>query len=187
MNPPEVYRMLGATNLWQATVECDRVLREASIPHAIVEGVAVCLHGYQRNTVDLDVLVRRQDASEIRCALQSVGYKWDATRKEFQNSSGVVVQFVTAGDRAGNDSLIRLPDPSVEGISVEIEGVSVIALPRLVETKIACGLGNIRRTHKDFADVVEMIAINRLDGSFARHLDKTIRPTYRKLVRMAQG
>jgi hypothetical protein len=31
-------------------------------------------------------------------------------------------------------------------------------LARLIETKLACGQGNARRMHKDFADVVELIA-----------------------------
>ncbi len=51
-----------------------------------------------------------------------------------------------------------------------IEGLSVVRLSRLIEMKIACGMSNLRRTHKDFADVVELISIRRLDGSFARFL-----------------
>ncbi|HEX7446375.1 MAG TPA: hypothetical protein VF306_02455 [Pirellulales bacterium] len=39
----------------------------------------------------------------------------------------------------------------------------------------ACRLGNLRRTHRDFAGVVELIvveliAVHELDGSFARFL-----------------
>jgi len=67
----------------------------------------------------------------------------------------------------------------------QLEGLSVVRLSRLIEIKIACGTSNLRRTHKDFADVVELIAIRKLDGSFARFLHKSLRPTFRDLVRNA--
>jgi hypothetical protein len=41
----------------------------------------------------------------------------------------------------------------------------------------------MRRTHKNFADVVELIAIHHLDGSFARFLHKSVRKEFRNLVR----
>ena len=58
---------------------------------------------------------------------------------------------------------------------------------KLVESKLACGQGNLRRTHRDFADVVELIASNRLDRSFARFLHKSVRATYRELVERSRG
>jgi len=69
----------------------------------------------------------------------------------------------------------------------EIEGLPVLRLSKLIESKIACGEGNFRRTHKDFADVVELILENRLDGSFARYLHESLRATYRQLVRWSRG
>jgi hypothetical protein len=60
-------------------------------------------------------------------------------------------------------------------------------LARLIESKLACGQGNLRRTHKDFADVVELIAVHRLSRSFARHLHGTLRDAFRELVLHARG
>ncbi len=60
-----------------------------------------------------------------------------------------------------------------------------MAYSRLIEMKLASGLGSMRRTHKDFADVVELIAIRRLDGSFAKYLHPSLRSTFRELVRCA--
>ncbi len=87
-----------------------------------------------------------------------------------------------SGDRAGKDAEVFLPEPNSPGVTVEIEGLIVLDLARLIETKLACGLSSPRRTHRDLADVVELIAIHQLDGSFARHLHKSLRPTFRKLV-----
>jgi hypothetical protein len=53
------YRMLANLTLWDTAVDCHSVLCAAGIPHAIVGGVVVCLHGYRRNTADLDLLVQQ--------------------------------------------------------------------------------------------------------------------------------
>ena len=80
-----------------------------------------------------------------------------------------------------------IPSPSEANCVTEIEGLPVLTLAQLIQAKLACGLGNLRRTHKDFADVVELIAIHGLDGSFARLLHKSVRKEYRLLVRRASG
>ncbi|MFM7319520.1 MAG: hypothetical protein ACKO5E_21440 [bacterium] len=78
-----------------------------------------------------------------------------------------------------------IPEPLGES-NVELrDGVSVVRLSRLIEMKLASGIGNLRRTHKDFADVVELIIIRNLDSSFARHLHPSLRPTFRELVQRA--
>jgi hypothetical protein len=87
-----------------------------------------------------------------------------------------------AGDRAGADSEVLLPDPAESASIVEVEGLPVLALDRLVEAKIACGLGDLRRTHKDFADVVELIDQHGLSRADARRLHKSVRKTFRELV-----
>jgi len=183
----KIYTMLGNENLWQAAAQCHRILADADIAHTICGGVAVCLHGYQRNTVDLVLIVEPDRAADVRQLLEEAGLTWDVEAKEFRTNGGVAVQFLMTGDRGGNDSEVRIPVPTGE-LNVEvIEGLPVLRLSRLIEMKIACGLGSLRRTHKDFADVVELIAMRQLDGSFARHLHKSVRSTYRKLVRNAQG
>ena len=75
-------------------------------------GVAVCLHGYQRNTVDVDFLIRRDDSDAVKTALSGDDFAWHAREKEFRSVSGVAIQFLRAGDRAGTDSEVKLPDPS---------------------------------------------------------------------------
>lgn len=65
--------------------------------------------------------------------------------------------------------------------------MTVLRLSKLIEIKIASGTGNVRRTHKDLADVVELIAIRNLDSSFSRFLHKSVRATFRELVKNANG
>src|SRR5436309_6893319 len=107
----EVYRMLGNESLWEAAKECHVALEQAAIPHAIVGGVAVCLHGYRRNTVDLDLLIRKTDQAQVRAALEHAGYHWSSENAEFRAPSGIPVQFLLSGEKAGSDSEVRLPEP----------------------------------------------------------------------------
>ncbi len=84
-------------------------------------------------------------------------------------------------------SEVMVPEPAGDLNIEHREGLSVVRLSRLIEMKIACGLGSTRRTHKDFADVVELIAIRNLDSSFARFLHQSLRKTFKELVRSAHS
>jgi hypothetical protein len=179
--------MLENQSLWQAAVRSHQLLAAAEIPHALLGGVAVCLHGYQRNTTDVDLLIRKEDSKAVRKTLQAGGYSWQRKEAEFLSDSGIAIQFVLGGDPAGPGSEVALPDPGDEHSTTQIEGLPVLTLARLIESKIACGQANLRRTHKDFADVVELIVRHRLNSSLARFLHKSLRPTYRTLVRASRG
>ena len=179
--------MLGNESLWQIAAQCHQLLANAEIPHAIMGEVAVCLHGYQRNTVHLDVLIRNDDSAAVRKALEGEAFSWNAKEKEFRSPSGIAIQFLLAGETAGAGSEVKLPDPADERVTTEIEDLPALTLAKLIESKLACGLGNLRRTHKDFADVVELIIHNQLNSSFARFLHKSLRATYRELVRRSRG
>ena len=159
----KVYAMLGKETLWDAAALCDRVLAGAAIPYSVCGGVAVCLHGYQRNTVDLDLVVRSEDADRVRQIMQDAGLTWNADTKEFYTGSGIGVQFLIAGESAGRGYEVKVPDPFGDENVETIEGLTVLRLSKLIEMKLACGSANVRRTHKDFADVVELIAIRDLD------------------------
>lgn len=179
--------MLDNESLWDAAQRCHEALAEAKIPHAVVGGVAVCLHGYQRNTVDVDLLVRKEDAAAIRQTLGDAGFAWDESQVEFHSPGGIPVQCILTGDRPGKGAEFLLPDPAAKGTITEIDGLPVLSLARLIETKIACGQGNLRRTHKDLADVVELIIARRLNSSFARHLHRSVRAAFRELVARSRG
>lgn len=182
----KVYTMLDNASLWAVAQQCHRVLTDANIPYAVVGGVAVCLHGYQRNTVDLDLLLHHDHLTAAKGLLEQAGLTWDDEHKELRTAEGVAVQFLATGEKAGKGVAVLLPDPAEEGATSEIEGLRVLSLARLIESKLACGQGNPRRTYRDFADVVELIAAHNLSRSFARYLHKDLRDTFRELVLRAR-
>lgn len=183
MRPTQkVYTMLGNESLWEIAVRCHQIFEQSGIPHSVCGGVAVCLHGYQRNTTDVDMIINACDSALVKQLLLAEAFQWDDELKEFRSSSGIPVQFLVAGERAGKGSEVNIPVPEGESNIEELDGLIVVRLSRLIEMKLASGMGSLRRTHKDFADVVELIANRDLDSSFARYLHKSLRPTFRELV-----
>lgn len=183
----QVYRMLGNESLWQVTQQALAALTQAGVPYAILGGMAVCMHGYQRNTIHIDLLIRRQDQAALAECFTASGLGWSEEAHEFRTPAGIPVQILLAGDRAGKGSQVLLPDPAENQSITQRDGLPVLTLARLIECKLACGEGDIRRTHKDFADVVELIACNRLNSSFARLLHKSLRATFRELVKRVKS
>jgi hypothetical protein len=119
---------------------------------------------------------------------------WDVAARchELLTDAGIAIQFLIAGQKAGKGTEVAGTEVAVAeplgDLNVEqLEGLCVVRLSRLIEMKIACGMSNLRRTHKVFADVVELISIRNLDRSFARFLHKSLRPTFRELVRNANA
>jgi hypothetical protein len=84
---------------------------------------------------------------------------------------------------------IVLPDQAGQRTRdwIEIEGIRTVSLIDLITMKLRSGMANILRA-QDLADVIALIRHHHLNSSFARHLDKSLRPEFRKLVRaIAQG
>lgn len=174
--------MLGNESLWTVALNFERLLSQSGIPYSICGGVAVCLHGYKRNTTDIDVIIQSTDIDWVKELLIAELFVWHPQSSEFRSSSGVPVRFLMGGEQAGKGSEVTIPKPQVELNREHRDGLPVVRLSRLIEMKLASGLGSMRRTHKDFADVVELIAIRNLDSSFARHLHPSVRPAFRDHV-----
>src|SRR5690606_32415688 len=98
LNAAKVYAMLGNENLWETARSCHQLLAGANLPHCICGGVAVCLHGYPRNTVDLNMIIEPNHAAEVKTLLETAGLEWIDAAKEFRTPQGIVVQFLMTGD-----------------------------------------------------------------------------------------
>lgn len=131
----ETYTMLGNENLWKVAAQCHQVLAAAKIPHSVCGGVAVCLHGYQRNTIDLDLIIEPERAADVKPLPESAGLQWDAVNKEFRTIHGIAEQFLMTGDRAGNGSEVLLPSPSGELTWRSLKACQYFGYPDLSKSK----------------------------------------------------
>jgi hypothetical protein len=152
--------------------EVSHLMRAAGIPGVVIGGVAVVLHGHVRTTKDIDIYL--PPPLEIMADLLTAnGFAFDRGKKEFVKD-GVAVHLVLPEQ-------IGSPPPQM----VDIEGITTVALADLIGMKLRSGSANLLRA-QDLADVIGLMRHHRLTSSFAHHLDKTLRPAFRKLARMIQ-
>jgi hypothetical protein len=164
-------------------------LTELDIPHAVAGGMALVAHGYDRTTVDVDVLVDPDGLRRLHQALQGLGYvlPFTGSRNLRDTQTGVRIEFLVAGQFPGDGipKPVAFPDPAA--VSVEIDGIRYIGLPALVELKLASGMtGGIPRL-KDLADVVALIQNLELPLEFEHHLNEYVRPKYEELWQGVQN
>jgi hypothetical protein len=130
-------------------------LSSEGIAYALLGGMALGEHGYVRMTEDVDVLLTAEGLARFRDRLEGQGY---------------------VGTHPGATRSFR----DVEsGVRIEVR---VLALPRLVELKLASGTSAPHRL-RDLADVQEIIKTRGLDDTFAQQLDASVRQAYLELLR----
>jgi hypothetical protein len=149
-------------------------LEKAKIPYAVLGGMAVNAHGYQRTTGDLDVLLTAAGFAEFRRRFVPKHYQPHAERgRRFTDQKNqVTVDFLITGmyPGSGRPGPVAFPDPAQS--SGVIEAVKVVDLLTLVQLKLAA------HRHQDFADVVHLIDVHKLDETFADRLDPSLRRDY---------
>lgn len=168
-----------------------RRLDEEGIPYALLDGLALAEHGYPRLTEDIDLLLTPEGLACFREWLVGRGYRpaFGRATKTFRDTeSGVRIEIVTAGEYPG-DGLpkpVAFPDPAAPNVTVELEGIRVVALEKLVELKLASGMSAPHRL-RDLADVQDLIVRLGLPSALAERLDPSVRATYRDLWERAQA
>ncbi len=159
-----------------------RKLDELGIPYAIAGGMALFFHGFRRFTEDVDILVTRDGLTAIHEHLEGSGYlpPFAGSKNLRDAETGVRIEFLVAGDFPGDGKPkpVAFPDPA--GVGTEIEGVTVLQLPALLQLKLASGMTEPGRL-KDLGDVQELILSLGLAEDFADRLDPFVRAKYREL------
>jgi len=149
-------------------------LEKANISYAVVGGMAVNAHHYQRTTGDVDILLTPEGFAEFRRLY---------VPKQYENYPGRLRRFVDRKNDVRLDVLVTglfpgtgkpgpLPFPDPALVSETIGNIRVIDLVTLVQLKLAA------RRYRDFGDVVELIRFNQLDESYAQRLHPSVRDDY---------
>jgi len=161
------------------------------IPYALLGGLALAEHGYPRLTEDIDLLLTPSGLQRFRQRLLGRGYRsaFSGAEKTFRDTeTGVRIEIVTAGEYPG-DGLpkpVAFPDPTTPGMTIEIEGIRIVKLEKLIELKLASGMSASHRL-RDLADVQDLIARLRLPLTLADQLDPSVQAAYRDLWEKAHA
>jgi hypothetical protein len=158
-----------------------RILDEAGIPYAVAGALALNQHGYQRFTVDLDLLLTPAGLEALKGRILGLGYvERFAGSKGMRDTENVAIDVLLTGDFPGDGKpkAVAFPDP-IEG-GTEIEGTRFLKLGKLIEMKLASGM-SARHRLKDLTDVLELIRAVKLPREFGRELDASVREKYDEL------
>lgn len=163
-----------------------RKLEQIEVPYALVGGLALFHHGYERFTTDVDFLVTKEGLAKIHEQLVGLGYLpgFTGSKNLKDVDTGVKIEFLVTGGYPG-DGLpkpVSFPDPAE--VSEVIEGIKIVNLPTLIDLKLASGTAEWRQ--KDLVDVQALIYELRLPQDFAEKLDPFVRPLYLDRWRLAQ-
>jgi hypothetical protein len=146
-------------------------LEKAGIPYALVGGMAVNAHGYERTTNDVDILLTNEGFAEFRKRFVPKAYDPvpGHPRRFFdrRHQCGIDVLVTGLFPGSGKPGPVSYPEPM--HVSEIIESARVVSLAPLVQLKLAA------RRHQDFSDVVRLILANNLDESFLPNLHPSLR------------
>ena len=163
-------------------------LNELKIPFAIVGGMAMFHHGFRRFTDDVDILVTPEGLAVVHRELEGLGYvpPFPGSKQLRDVSHGVRIEFLQAGQFPGDGKPkpVAFPDPA--GEAIDVNGIPILNLPRLIELKLASGMTNAGRL-KDLADVQELIRALKLPADFVTQLNPYVRPKFTELWNAIQA
>jgi hypothetical protein len=93
--------------------------------------------------------------------------------------SGVRVEFLITGEFPGDGKPKPVAFPDPQTASIDLDGIRVLSLPRLIELKIISG--SVPGRLKDLGDVQEPIRTRDLPESLAEQLHPSVQDDYRRL------
>jgi hypothetical protein len=163
VGPFSLERVVNAVeNVRRRLLKAAATLEAAGIPYAIVGDDAVALwvsrvdEAAVRNTRDVDVLIRREDLSLVRTALESAGfaYRHVAGVDVFLDTAAAkprdAVRIVFANEKVRPDEPVANPDV---GEAENAGAFRVIALEALVRIKLTAFRDKDRTHLRDLIDV----------------------------------
>ncbi len=177
---------MGTADVQKALHELSRRLDDSSIPYAIVGAMALNEFGYQRVTVDVDVLLTRAGLEAFKKAFLGRGYveKFPGSKGVRDTANNVVIDVLISGEFPGDGKPkpVAFPDPST---AIRRGSISWLPLEKMIELKLASGLSAPHRL-KDLADVLELIKATSLPRDLSAKLDVSVRAKYDELWTAAQ-
>ncbi len=179
---------MGTDPVHQTLQSIGQRLSELGVPYAIVGGMALVAHGYERTTVDVDILLTPEGFDLARRSLDGLGYlpAFPNSRSIRDTDTGVRIEFLLTGAYPGDGKPKPVAFPDPQQVAVDIEGIRYVSLPKLIELKLASGMTNPGRL-RDLADVQELIRVLGLGSDFSKQLDPYVRSKYAELHAGLQG
>jgi hypothetical protein len=179
---------MGQGDIHGALAQLSSDLQRADIDYMVIGAVALLAYGYPRFTEDIDLVLTTEGLEAFHQNLIGTGYlpAFQGARKKLRSTrDGVSIEVLTSGEYPGDGKPKPVSFPVPAEASIDIEGVRVVTLEKLVELKLASGMTAPDRL-KDLADVQELIKLRGLTSEFAEQLDPYVRQQFLNLLRAVE-
>jgi len=180
---------MQAGKVHQALRRLAQHLDREGIDYALVEGMALNLWGYTRETVDIDILLTDAGLAAVHARLIGRGYEpaFEGARKSFRDpETQVRIEALTTGEFPGDGKPKPVAFPDPREASIDRDGYRLIQLEKLIELKPASGLSAAHRL-RDLADVQDLIIALGLLPELQDSLDASVRGEYARMWEAAQS
>ena len=179
---------MGQGDLHGALAQLSSDLKRQGIDYMVIGAVALLAYGYPRFTEDIDLVLTPEGLEAFHQNLIGAGYlpAFQNARKKLRSTrDGVSIEVITSGEYPGDGKPKPVSFPVPADASIEVEGVRIVMLEKLVELKLASGMTAPDRL-KDLADVQELIKVRGLNADFAESLNPYVREQYLRLFRAVE-
>lgn len=138
-------------------------LRDASIEHALIGGLALAAHGAARATVDLDLLADGERSDDIDRLVRAHGYERLHRTADVANYVSAEpargrIDFLFARRAYGRAMLARAATRQVLGQTLRVVDAS-----DLIGLKVQSSSNDPSRRHRDLADIERLLHTGELD------------------------
>jgi hypothetical protein len=145
------------------------------------------MHGHERTTKDVDVLLTAEGLQQFKERWLGRGWveRFPGSKGMCDIQNNVKIDVLITGQYPGDGKPkpVKFPDPKL--VAVEIDGLQSLDLSSLIELKLASGMTAPDRP-RDFDDVIQLIRCNGLEEVFADTLNPWVREKYLELWQYAQ-
>jgi hypothetical protein len=136
---------------------------QTKLPFLVIGGFAVIAHGYQRTTMDLDLLVRRTHAGQWSDALKRIGYDLVYEQKTFaryrSSRGGIDLDVMYVNDETFDGMFGASMPTEFQGVPVNVP-----SLEHLLALKLHVSKQELRhRRLYDWDDIVSLVVQNKID------------------------
>lgn len=179
---------MGQGELNNALARVCADLEQHAIDYMVIGAVALMAHGYPRFTEDINLVLTPEGLEKFHRELIGLGYApaFPGAKKRLRSTrDGVSIELIASGEYPGDGKPKPVSFPVPSTASVEIDGIQIVTLEKLIELKLASGMTAPDRL-KDLADVQELIKLRNLKPDFAESLNPYVREKFLELCRAVE-
>src|SRR5205823_4391156 len=181
--------LMGEGTLQGTLAQLSSDLKQRGIDYMVTDAVALMAYGYPRFTEDIDLVLTKEGLEAFHRELIGLGYvpAFPGAKKRLRSTrDGVPIEVILTGEYPGDGKPKPVSFPVPADASIEIDGVRVVTLEKLIELKLASGMTAPDRL-KDLADVQELIKVKHLPEDFVDKLNPYVQGKYLELWSAVQS